>query len=61
MVKGARPKRADYSSDALTEDMWVLLESCWKSKARKRPSIETIVEEVERIRHVLGHTVDVKA
>lgn len=60
MIKGGRPKRADYSCDALIEDMWVLLESCWKEEANRRPSIEAIVQETERIRDALGYTVDMK-
>ncbi|KDQ18580.1 hypothetical protein BOTBODRAFT_171398 [Botryobasidium botryosum FD-172 SS1] len=45
--RGLLPNRDNYQCDAVDDDMWSLLESCWQ-KPHHRPTIAYIVEEMEQ-------------
>ncbi|GLB37954.1 putative as part of the replication protein A (RPA RP-A), a single-stranded DNA-binding heterotrimeric complex, may play an essential role in DNA replication, recombination and repair [Lyophyllum shimeji] len=51
---GERPARPPVSSSSwsawgLTEDIWTLMEDCWKDNPEERPTIDEIIDYLERI------------
>jgi hypothetical protein len=44
---GIRPKRP--ANAEFTDDMWSLIESCWRQDPNERPMIQDVVERLERL------------
>ena len=54
VVDGKIPERPE--ATWFTDELWEILEECWSSKAKDRPSVQTILECLERVS--LATTVD---
>jgi hypothetical protein len=51
MLRGGRPERPENSVEVgLTDDLWELARSCWEKDANKRPKIQTVLEQLKKIR-----------
>ncbi|KAG6824528.1 hypothetical protein H0H92_006592 [Tricholoma furcatifolium] len=53
VLKGHRPKRPSSSSPSwnvggLTDEIWALIEACWKADPMDRPAIDMIIQRLER-------------
>ena len=47
--RGGRPEKPENAQAVgLTDEMWKLLESCWRKNPNKRPAMEEIVRRLER-------------
>ena len=47
--RGGRPEKPENAQAVgLTDEMWKLLESCWRKNPNKRPTMEEIVRKLER-------------
>ena len=51
ILRGGRPERPENSVEVgLTDDLWELARSCWEKDANKRPKIQTVLEQLKKIR-----------
>jgi hypothetical protein len=48
-VRGDKPKRADYESEFIDDQMWALLSSCWAKDPAQRPTIDRVLEQLMAI------------
>jgi len=48
VIKGERPERPQGTEgDLFTDDVWGILESCWKSEPGDRPTIDRVLQSLE--------------
>ena len=66
VLEGGRPERPQGSR--FTDDLWGMLERCWSPKPNDRPTVEDILENLERILtvwqlppHIIDTSSDVEA
>jgi len=51
ILRGGRPERPENSVEVgLTDDLWEVARSCWEKDANKRPKIQTVLEQLKKIR-----------
>ncbi|KAG6806995.1 hypothetical protein H0H92_009208, partial [Tricholoma furcatifolium] len=52
VLEGHRPKRPDNSPSwnpgGLTDDLWAMIEGCWKADPVERPTIDAVIQSLER-------------
>ena len=50
VIGGGRPERPEGAEGAwFTDDIWGMLEQCWSQQPKDRPSIEAVLECLERV------------
>ena len=53
ITSGQAPARKDYPNfdkyAPLPDETWALLEKCWEKEPEKRPTIQDVVDELDRI------------
>lgn len=44
------PARVDYPAEAMTDEIWTLLEQCWKFEPTDRPQVSHLLEVIGKAR-----------
>lgn len=51
-VKKIQPARVDYPAEDMTDEIWALLEQCWRFEPTDRPQVAHLLEVVGNARKV---------
>jgi hypothetical protein len=46
--QGSRPSRPSETAAGFTDDLWHLIQSCWKQEASDRPDIGSVLAQVSK-------------
>ena len=50
IIKGKRPQRPrNFDAPGITPGVWVVAKKCWHDRAKQRPEVKTVLQDLENI------------
>ena len=49
VLRGRRPQKPQFTAPGITPAVWNIAKKCWRAKAKERPELKEVLQELENI------------